>query len=345
MLWVPSPDSIAPLNTAPECEHQPSTSWRGAATHQTSPRGQRKRGRAHSRHPSTRPLASRINRASTRFGLATIHRFRRHPHRPSMGSTVSLQRSGANCGAPRHHRASAGFTSIFPAPDSPCRLALHGYNYSVYPTDDTAAGRLRILSSALITPPSNLPPHIYPGYMQERMVPEHLVGDATPGLAARPISTRSIIPPKASCPESFCTGAKCLFITRCIAPETAPHDLHGLVTAQNGNGPQDHEMQVVDGAAQERSSSTPPKRMDIQRWVADAPFHQGGRRPQESPDRWVGTWAALGGGLHVRHPEMTLPELMDKTKCCPFCSPTGPRPDRGTPNLHPWPTTAPPTST
>ena len=55
------------------------------------------------------------------------------------------------------------------------------------------------------------------------------------------------------------------------------------------------------------------------RWVADAPFTKAGAVPQESPDR-LGWYMGLRWveDFMLRHPEMSLSELMDQHEVLPF---------------------------
>ncbi len=162
----------------------------------------------------------------------------------------------------------------------------------------------------------NLPPHIYPGYMQERMVPEHLVADALRGWLLVQFQ-QGHYPAQGQLSQELLYWGKVLFIARCIAPELPPQTLMDWTPAE-WQWAQDHEMQVWVELRKEEFLYT-TKRMDIQRWVADAPFTKAGAVPQESPDR-LGWYMGLRWveDFMLRHPEMSLSELMDQHEVLPF---------------------------
>ncbi len=213
--------------------------------------------------------------------------------------------------------AFSRFHQHFPsAPVPAVDLAYTGYNYSVYPTNALLLVGCEFFIGSHHPAVRNLPPHIYPGYMQERMVPEHLVADALRGWLLVQFQ-KEHYPSQGQLSQELLYWGKVLFITKCIAPGLAPHDLMDWSPAE-WQWAQDHEMQTWMELRKKEFLYT-TKRMDIQRWVADAPFTKAGAVPQESPDR-LGWYMGLRWveDYMVRHPDMTLSQLMNQDDVLPF---------------------------
>jgi len=209
------------------------------------------------------------------------------------------------------------FSQHFPdAPIPDLDFAYTGYNYSVYPTDELLMVGCEFFIGADHPAVKGLPPHIYPRYMQERMVPEHLVGDALRGWLLVHFQDDHY-PRQGRLADELLYWGKVLFIARCLAPEVEPWDLLDFTT-EEWAWIQDHEMQVWVELRKEEFLYT-SKRMDIQRWTADAPFTKAGAVPQDSPDR-LGWYMGLRWveDFMRRHPEMGLPELMAQKDVLPF---------------------------
>ena len=229
-----------------------------------------------------------------------------------------LQSSGAISQAAADITAALSrFQQHFPAAPIPnLDMGYTGYNYSVYPTPDLLMVGCEFFIGSDHPAVKNLPPHIYPGYMQSRMVPEHLVADALRGWLLVQFQ-EGHYPANGQLSQELLYWGKVLFIARCIAPDVSPWDLMDW-TPQEWQWAQDHEMQVwVELRKKEFLYTT--KRMDIQRWVADAPFTKAGAVPQDSPDR-LGWYMGLrwAEDFMIRHPEMSLSQLMDQADVLPF---------------------------
>ena len=213
-------------------------------------------------------------------------------------------------------RAISRFHQHFPNATIPnVDFSYTGFNYSTYPTDDLLLIGCEFFIGAHHPAVLGLPPNIYPRYMQERMVPEHLAGDAMRGWLLVHFQNR--YPQQSRLADELLYWGKVLFITRCLTPEIPAHDLLDF-TAAEWDWIRAHEMQVWMELRKEEFLYT-SKRMDIQRWVADAPFTKAGDVPQDSPDR-LGWYMGLRWveDFMQRHPEMTLQELMDKQDVLPF---------------------------
>ena len=209
------------------------------------------------------------------------------------------------------------FEQHFPGSAAPdIDFSYTGFNYSVYPTASLLLIGCEFFIGADHPSVTQLPPHIYPRYMQERMVPEHLIGDALRGWLLVHFQEEHY-PKQGQLADELLYWGKVLFLSRCLAPDVQPWDLLDW-TEEEWNWARQHEMQVWIELRQEEFLYT-SKRMDIQRWVADAPFTKAGAVPQDSPDRlgwylgmrWVEDFMA-------RHPEMTLEQLMDQSNVLPF---------------------------
>jgi len=234
------------------------------------------------------------------------------------GIDSALQRTGVLAAASKDiTEALSRFHQHFPSfPIPQVDLGYTGYNYSVYPTDELLLVGCEFFIGPEHPAVKNLPPHIYPGYMQARMVPEHLAADALRGWLLVQFQQKHY-PAQGQLSQELLYWGKVLFITQCIAPDLTPHDLLDW-SPEEWQWAQDHEMQTWVELRKEEFLYT-TKRMDIQRWVADAPFTKAGAVPQESPDRlgwymglrWVEDYA-------VRHPEMSLAQLMDLEDVLPF---------------------------
>lgn len=209
------------------------------------------------------------------------------------------------------------FAQHFPEASIPdLDFAYTGYNYSVYPTEDLLMVGCEFFIGADHPAVKGLPPHIYPRYMQERMVPEHLTGDALRGWLLVHFQ-EDHYPKKGRLADELLYWGKVLFLARCLAPEVEPYDLLDF-TAEEWNWIKAHEMQVWVELRKEEFLYT-TKRMDIQRWIADAPFTKAGAVPQDSPDR-LGWYMGLRWveDFMRRHPDMGLPELMEQKDVLPF---------------------------
>ena len=161
-----------------------------------------------------------------------------------------------------------------------------------------------------------LPANIYPRYMQERMVPEHLMGDALRGWLLVHFQDAHY-DRNGRLSEELLYWGKVLYLARCLAPDIAPHDWLDW-TEEEWRWAKEHERQIWSELRQEEHLYT-RRRMDIQRWVADAPFTKAGDVPQDSPDRlgwymglrWVEDYMA-------RQANTTLPGLMTQKDVLPF---------------------------
>jgi len=204
-------------------------------------------------------------------------------------------------------------------PESPIPnldFAYTGYNYSVYPTNELLMVGCEFFIGADHPAVKGLPPHIYPRYVQERMIPEHMVGDALRGWLLVHFQNDHY-PRQGRLADELLYWGKVLFLSRCLAPEVPPYDLLDF-TKEEWEWIKAHEMQVWIELRKEEFLYT-TQHMDIQRWVADAPFTKAGAVPQESPDR-LGWYMGLRWveDFMRRHPEMGLPELMAQKDVLPF---------------------------
>ncbi len=229
-----------------------------------------------------------------------------------------LQKTGAISRATEEITAALSrFQQHFPAAPTPdIDMGYTGYNFSVYPTPELLLVGCEFFIGSEHPAVKNLPPHIYPGYMQERMVPEHLVTDALRGWLLVQFQQEHY-PSNGQLAQELLYWGKVLFIAKCIAPDVSPWDLMDW-TPQEWQWAQNHEMQVWVELRKEEFLYT-TKRMDIQRWVADAPFTKAGAVPQDSPDR-LGWYMGLRWveDFMIRHPEMSLSQLMEKDDVLPF---------------------------
>ena len=318
-----APDPYAPFNRAPiDMDTSPSTSWEGVRDHTTLPTaGSTEKWPG----PLVRdilqlgpwPPASPQQRAALDSAWQQFTAF--EGTRIAVNGIDSvLQREGAiTQGAQDITDALSRFHQHFPAAPIPhVDMGYTGYNYSVYPTDELLLLGCEFFIGSDHPAVKNLPPHIYPGYMQERMVPEHLVADALRGWLLVQFQ-QGHYPAQGQLSQELLYWGKVLFIARCIAPELPPQTLMDWTPAE-WQWAQDHEMQVWVELRKEEFLYT-TKRMDIQRWVADAPFTKAGAVPQESPDR-LGWYMGLRWveDFMLRHPEMSLSELMDQHEVLPF---------------------------
>jgi hypothetical protein len=217
----------------------------------------------------------------------------------------------------RLHGAFGRWTQHFPdAPIPNLDFAYTGFNYSVYPTSELLMVGCEFFIGADHPAVRGLPPHIYPRYVQERMVPEHLVGDALRGWLLVHFQDDHY-PKQGRLADELVYWGKVLFIARCLAPGVEPWDLLDF-TPEEWAWIQAHEMQVWIELRKEEFLYT-THRMDIQRWTADAPFTKAGAVPQDSPDR-LGWYMGLRWveDFMRRHPEMSLAELMAQQDVLPF---------------------------
>lgn len=241
------------------------------------------------------------------------------------GIDTVLERSGALeraretlCGA--FGRLAQHFPS---APQPRLDFAYTGFNYSAYPTDTLLVIGCEFFIGADHTAVQGLPPNIYPRYMQERMVPQHLAGDALRGWLLVHFQDEHY-PAQGRLAEELLYWGKILFIARCLAPELAAHDLLDWTEAE-WNWAHSHEMQVWMELRKEEFLYT-SRRMDIQRWVADGPFTNAGAVPQDSPDRLGWYMGMRWVEDHMRqHPEMTLAALLEQEDVLPFLQTFRPR--------------------
>ena len=135
-----APDPYAPFNRAPiDMETSPSTSWEGVRDHTTLPTaGSTEKWPG----PLVRdilqlgpwPPASTSTAGRTRFGLATIHRLRRHPHSGQWNRQCPATRGRHHSRSARHHRCSEPIPPTFSGgPYSPCRHGIHGIQLQCLP--------------------------------------------------------------------------------------------------------------------------------------------------------------------------------------------------------------------
>jgi len=204
-------------------------------------------------------------------------------------------------------------------PDDPVPtldLGYTGFNFSVYPTDELLLIGCEFFIGADHPAVRELPPSVYPRYMQERMVPEHLVGDALRGWLLVHFQDGHYDPQGRLADELLYWG-KVLYIARCLAPDVPPHDLLDW-TREEWDWAVTNERSIWTELRQEDMLYT-RRRMDIQRWTADAPFTKAGSVPQDSPDR-LGWYMGLRWveDLMVRRTDLDLQELMAQQDVLPF---------------------------
>ena len=234
------------------------------------------------------------------------------------GVDSALRLTGALDAADRQLKDAFGrWRAHFPeAPMPAIDFAYTGYNYSVYPTDSLLLVGCEFFIGADHPAVLGLPPAIYPRYMQQRMVPEHLVGDALRGWLLVHFQNEHY-DRNGRLAEELLYWGKTLYVARCLAPDIQPHDLLDWTEAE-WTWAESHERQIWSELRREESLYT-RRRMDIQRWVADAPFTKAGDVPQDSPDRlgwymgmrWVEDFMA-------RNPEIDLPALVERQDVLPF---------------------------
>lgn len=202
------------------------------------------------------------------------------------------------------------------APVPAIDLAFTGFNYSVYPTDDLLLIGCEFFLGAEHPSVRSLPPTIYPRYMQERMVPDHLVGDALRGWLLVHFQDQHY-DPQGRLSEELLYWGKVLYLTRCFAPDIPPHALLNW-TPEEWNWAVKHERTLWTELRREEVLYNRNK-MDIQRWTSDAPFTKAGAIPQESPDR-LGWFIGLRWveDLMARRTELDLQGLMHQQEVLPF---------------------------
>jgi len=195
-------------------------------------------------------------------------------------------------------------------------LAYTGFNFSAYPTDDLLLIGCEFFLGADHPAVLGLPSTVYPRYMQQRMVPEHLVGDALRGWLLVHFQD-SHYDPQGRLAEELLYWGKVLYIARCLAPELEPHDLLDWTEAEWAWA-EANERAVWSELRNEETLYT-RKRMDIQRWTSDAPFTKAGAIPQESPDR-IGWYIGLRWveDHMARNADLDLPQLMARKDVLPF---------------------------
>ena len=263
------------------------------------------------------PPATQRDRAALDTAWSTFTAF--EGTRVALGGIDSnLIRSGAMDRATASLNAAFGRWRVhFPnAPVPDLDFAYTGFNFSVFPSDDLLLIGTEFFIGADHPAVRGLPTHIYPRYMQERMVPEHLIGDALRGWLLVHFQDGHY-DRNGRLSEELLYWGKVLYITRCLAPDVAPHDLLDWSEAE-WEWAESHERQIWSELRQEEFLYT-RRRMDIQRWVADAPFTKAGDVPQDSPDR-LGWYMGLRWveDHMARRADLDLPELMAQKDVLPF---------------------------
>ena len=214
-------------------------------------------------------------------------------------------------------RAFGRWQSHFPsAPVPELALAYTGYNYGVYPTDDLLLVGCEFFIGPKHPAVRGLPPTVYPGYMQARMMPEHLIPDALRGWLLVHFQDKHYDPQGQLADELLYWG-KVLYLARCLAPDIPPHHFLDWTEAE-WNWAQSHERQVWSELRQETFLYT-RRRTDIQRWVVDGPFTKAGNVPQDSPDR-LGWYMGMRWveDFMSRKKDLDLPGMMAQKDVLPF---------------------------
>jgi len=195
-------------------------------------------------------------------------------------------------------------------------LAYTGFNYSAYPTDDLLLIGCEFFLGANHPAVLGLPSTVYPRYMQQRMVPEHLVGDALRGWLLVHFQ-EGHYDPQGRLAEELLYWGKVLYIARCLAPDLAPHDLLDWTEAEWAWA-EANERAIWSELRNEETLYT-HRRMDIQRWTSDAPFTKAGAIPQDSPDR-IGWYIGLRWveDHMARNADLDLPGVMAQQDVLPF---------------------------
>ena len=222
-----------------------------------------------------------------------------------------------NRASDRLRDAFGRWPALFPGQSAPdLDFAYTGFNYSVYPTDELLLIGCEFFLGAQHPAVLGLPPTLYPRYMQERMVPDHLVGDALRGWLLVHFQDTHY-DRNGRLAEELLYWGKVLYIARCLSPEMEPHHLMDW-TQSEWEWAEANERAIWSELRQEDILYT-RRRMDIQRWTADAPFTKAGAVPQESPDR-LGWFMGLRWveDLMARQTDLDLPGLMAEQEVLPF---------------------------
>ena len=240
-----------------------------------------------------------------RFGLARVHAFRRHPHGRRGIDSVLEPNAAPTARGQDITAASAAFSSIFPTHRLPtCRHWLHRVQLTACTPPTNCCWWVANFSLAQITQPSRTFLHTSTrGYMQERMVPEHLGRRRPQRMAARPISKDHYPSNSPAWPMNCSTGAKC-----CSSPSASPRRFRprpdGLDASRMAMGRKTTRCKCGWSCA---------RRIPLHHQThghtalgGRRAFHQGGRSPSRQP-RPLGLvhGTALGRGFYVRHPEMS----------------------------------------
>ena len=202
-------------------------------------------------------------------------------------------------------------------------FAFTGFNYSVYPTDDLLLIGCEFFIGSKHPSVRGLPPSIYPRYMQERMVSDHLVGDALRGWLLVHFQDQHFNP-QGTLAEEFLYWGKVLYIAHCLAPNIPPHNLLNW-TKEEWNWAIKNERNLWTELRSEEVLYNRNK-MDIERWTSDAPFTKAGAIPQESPDR-LGWFIGLRWveDLMTHSADLDLQGLMNQEEVLPFLQAYRPR--------------------
>ena len=147
-------------------------------------------------------------------------------------------------------------------------------NYSVYPTDELLIIGCEFFIGADHPAVRGLPANIYPGTCRAYGA-EHLMGDALRGWLW---STSDAPTTQWPAVENFCIGQSPYL----ALAQTSP-PIGSIGRKKNGDGRKNTNAKSGRAGLEEHLYTR--RRMDIQRWVADAPFTKAGDVPQDSPDR------------------------------------------------------------
>ena len=207
-------------------------------------------------------------------------------------------------------------TQHFPsAPQPRLDFAYTGFNYSAYPTDTLLVIGCEFFIGADHAAVQGVPPNIYPRYMQERMVPEHLAGDALRGWLLVHFQDEHY-PGQGRLAEELLYWGKVLYIMEQCMPDVPKADLLDW-TPEAWAWAEAHERDIwLELQPQDALFDT--DRTQFGKWFNEGPFTRYGAIPQDSPDRlgaYMG-WRMVSDFME-KHPEVDLAALMEVTDINP----------------------------
>ncbi len=183
-----------------------------------------------------------------------------------------------------------------------------GFNFGIYPTEEHLGIGLEFYLGSDHPITTQLNPELFPGYMREKMTPDHLVPDALRGWLL--VYHQDTHYDESNLISTCIYWGKMMYLLDLMLPDVDDARKMGYTPDQQKWCEKNERNLWIEFSQQNILYET--RRFEINRWISDGPFTRAAGVPQESPAR-IGVWLAwrIIRDFVAKNPEMELKELLE----------------------------------